>query len=107
MSKGSKEIEWRVEGSNWSWRGNFPSSTPPEEVATRVIEALSRPSGWTEEFISQLTISDGRNPHVGMIMMISNSKMKSPEEHLVVMSSSIMANAGLHIKASQLKDAES
>jgi hypothetical protein len=98
-------LDWTVEGSNWSWTGEFPSDTPPEEVATRVVETLVRPSKWDESFRSGLKIKDSRNPHVGMIMVVSNSAMKSQDEHLVVLSATIMANAGLHEKAKILKDA--
>jgi hypothetical protein len=86
------------------WVGEFPSDMAPEEVATRVVETLVRPSQWDEKFRQGLRLRDSRNPHVGMIMMISNSAMKSQDEHLVVLSSAIMANAGLHDKAKILEE---
>lgn len=105
MATKRKNIVWKVEGSNWSWTGPYPASTPPEEVATRVVETLAKPDAWDESFREGLVVSGGENPKVGMIMMISNSGMKSESEHLIVLSSTIMANAGLHDKARVLDEA--
>jgi hypothetical protein len=98
-------LDWTVEGSNWSWTGEFPHDTPPEEVATQVVEMLVRPNKWDDSFRDGLRLKDSRNPHVGMIMVVSHSAMKSQDEHLVVLSATIMANAGLHEKAKILEDA--
>lgn len=102
MSK--KIITWRVEGANWTWTGDFPSSVSPEEVATRVIETMSKPALWDEAFKEGFMVKVGQNPQVGMIMILSNSLMKSQDEHLVILSETIVANAGLHDKANMLKE---
>jgi len=100
-----KIITWKVEGANWIWTGELPSSTSPEEVATRVIETMSKPETWDDGFRNGLMVKVGQSPSVGMIMVVSNSSMKSLDEHLIILSETIVANAGLHDKASILKQA--
>lgn len=101
----NKIITWKVEGSNWMWTGDFPSTVPPEEVATRVIETMSKPSLWDDAFRNGLMVKVGQNPLVGMIIVLSNTEMRSQDEHLVILSETVVANAGLHAKAEILKKA--
>lgn len=98
-------LTWKVEGANWVWTGDLPSSISPEEVATRVIEKMVRTDLWDDEFRDGLLVKVGQNPKVGMIMILSHSGMKSQDEHLVVLSETVVANAGLHEKAALLKQA--
>jgi hypothetical protein len=97
---------WKVEGANWSWTGDLPSTVSPMEVATRVVERLSNPSLWGDGFADGLMVKVGQNPQLGMIMVLSNSEMKSFEEQLVILSEAVVANAGLHDKARQLREAQ-
>lgn len=101
----NKILTWKVEGANWVWTGDLPSSISPEEVATRVIEKMVRPELWDDEFRDGFLVKVGQNPKVGMIMILSHSDMKSQDEHLVVLSETVVANAGLHEKAAILKQA--
>ncbi len=100
------KVTWCVEGSNWTWRREIGEDVAADEVATQAVEDIARWGGGTGPLFGTLEIRGEDIPKAGLIMMVSNSRMKSSEEHLVVLSSSIMANAGLHQAARVLKDRE-
>lgn len=88
-----------VEGSNWLWRADLGDDTPADEVATLAIESILREGG------TGIETSDGQPAKVGLVMMVSHSGMASVAEHLFVLSSTIMANAGRHREAELLRQA--
>lgn len=99
-------VDWRVEGSNWIWRVSLGKEVEADEVATRAVEDISRWVRGDGPILGMLEIRGDEAPKVGLIMMVSTSEMKSMDEHLVVLSSSVMANAGMHRAANSLKGDE-
>ena len=81
--------------------------TPAEEVATRAIEDIARQVRGEGPVLGSLEARGAEPPKVGVIMMVSNAKMQSIDEHLVVLSSAVMADAGMHRAARVLKGEES
>lgn len=102
----SKVVTWLVEGANWTWSMPMDEDTPAEEIATRAIEDIARQVRGEEPVLGLLAARGAEPPKVGVIMMVSNEKMQSIDEHLVVLSSGVMADAGMHHAAKVLKGEE-
>lgn len=107
MTRVNDKVTWCVEGSNWTWRKEMGGNCEADEVATQAVEDIARWGRGDGPLLGELEIRGEDMPKVGLIMMVSTSAMRSVEEHLVVLSSSVMANAGMHRAARILKDGES
>ena len=106
-----KKITWTVHGINWTYRVLGDQNTCPLEITTRAIELIwaNDTADATELWkkldseTESLTIKDEFEPGLGIIVIVKNSEMKSQEEHLVVSSPVVLANAGLHSEASRIQ----
>ena len=85
-----QEVTWTVYGIDWLEQINLDISSQPVEVATRCVE--------------QAMLSIGDNElDFGIFLELEHSKMKSENEHLIVLSSAVLANAGYHEEAKSIE----
>lgn len=103
MASSEQTTTWTVEGSNWTWSGDLAGTMPADEVATRAVEEVSCWAKGDGVLRGDLKIRGTDMPKVGAIMMVSNLNMGSIDEHLVVLSAAVMANAGMHRAATLLR----
>ena len=104
--KGSlSPINWRVKGNNWTFDLMAPPDSDPMEIFTQCIEQLwGGIEQWkfTGSHQGVLTI-EGEEPVLGVVLMLENSNMKSYQEHLVIATSVVLANAGLYNDSTRLE----
>lgn len=97
MSDDTHIVKWTVEGANWQQSVNSDISSPPIEIATRVIEsafALKKAFNTTDNnFVLGL----------GIILMVSHDNMKSTDEIFVCHTPTVLANAGLYKESNLLQ----
>lgn len=90
MSKEVLNVKWKIEGANWDQCISAPISSPPIEIATRIIEntfKLKKAFHCSDEdYVLGL----------GIILMVSHEKMKSADEIFVCHTPTVLANAGLY-----------
>ena len=107
QNKATKEPEvvWTTKGANWECKFKAPISTCAMEVATKAVEEVWNNSGeeWKQSDGVNIRIKNGGTPTIGAIMVIKHSRMKSRDEHLMVYSSMVLANAGFHEAAAKLE----
>jgi hypothetical protein len=83
------DMTWTVYGPNWSDTIDCDIDTHPIEVASRVLERRFH--------------TDGLDTELGIIFEIAHSQMKSDSEHMIVLASAVLANAGFHEMATNLE----
>lgn len=82
------KIKWTLIAHNWEHSFVAEESSDPIEITTTCIENIYNLYGPDINF--------------GIILELKNSKMKSASEHIIMLSSTILANAGFYSTASQL-----
>lgn len=98
MSLTSSHVKWKVEGHNWSQVITDSIDCLPIEIATRVIENTHNLKG---------AFNTSNNEYVlglGIILMVSHDKMKSPDEIFVCHTPTILANAGFYTESELLQN---
>jgi len=86
-----EQVQWTVLGANWEHSLAAPNNTPALEIATRALEAV-----WVQEKDHQVST-------VGLILSVRHNLMKSKDEHIMVLSSLALANAGFHEESATLE----
>jgi hypothetical protein len=98
MSLTGSNVEWSIEGANWSQTITESIDCPPIEIATKVIEH-------THNLKKAFNTAD--NDYVlglGIILMVSHDKMKSPDEIYVCHTPTVLANAGFYRESELLQN---
>jgi hypothetical protein len=98
MSSIDTNVEWKVEGANWTQVITDSIYCLPIEIATRVIEN-------THDLKKAFNTSN--NEYVlglGIILMVSHNKMTSPDEIFVCHTPTVLANAGFHMESELLQN---
>jgi hypothetical protein len=103
-----KEIIWTVHGINWTYKVVGDLNTCPVEIATRGVEFIWKKDNselWKDMDPSceTLELAPETEPGLGIIVVIENSEMTCTEEHLVVSSPVILANAGLYSESARIQ----
>jgi hypothetical protein len=102
-----KTTLWTVHGINWRYKLLGSETNCPIEVATRAVELLwsSDPTDLWKQLkeTEELDVATDEDPSLGIIVMVENSLMHNKEEHLIVSTPIILANAGLHGEASRIQ----
>jgi hypothetical protein len=86
-------VAWTVKGPNWEETLNVTENIDVVEIATRALELKLK-----RENSSKIGFD------LGIILEVWNNEMKSELEHFVVLTSSVLANAGLHFEARELEN---
>lgn len=98
MALTDSNVEWTVEGANWTQTITDSIDCLPMEIATKVIEN-------THNLKKAFNTTD--NNYVlglGIILMVSHNKMKSPDEIFVSHTPTVLANAGFYREAELLQN---
>lgn len=108
MSTMNKEITWTVHGINWDYQVLGNQDTCPLEISTRAVELIwnSDDSELWKGLDSErehLNVKEEVEPGLGIVVIVKNSEMQSQEDHLVVSSPIVLANAGLHSEAARIQ----
>jgi|694.fasta_scaffold00095_64 hypothetical protein len=82
-------VKWNLKSAGWTESILLDKETPPIEVATQCIE---------KRFADQSLSTD-----LSIILELNHSEMNSESEHLILLTSSILANAGFYSLASELE----
>jgi hypothetical protein len=90
MSLRNSNIEWKVEAANWTEIVLAPSDCHPIEVATLAIEKLYKLKNIFHITNSNYILG------LGVILLVSNTEMKSADEIFVCHVPTVLANAGHH-----------
>lgn len=85
-------VTWTVEGVNWSQQLRGSVDASPSEIATKGLEKT----------IDNLA-EDGEL-EFGAIIRVYHDKMTSEDEHIIIFTPSILANAGMYDEAESLND---
>jgi hypothetical protein len=82
-------VKWTLVGAGWSQSISLDRDTDPVEVATRCIE---------------LKLLEEVDTNLGIILELFNSEMASESEHLILLTATVLANAGLYSLASEIEE---
>lgn len=82
-------VKWDLKSADWIESILLDRETPPHEVATRCLE-------------KRLT-NKNLNTDLSIILELGHSEMSSDSEHFILLTSSILANAGFYSLASELE----
>lgn len=87
-------VTWTIEGVDWSENIKASIDSDTAEIATRGIEQA-------------ITSIDKSNKEIqfGAIIRIFHDKMESEDEHFIALTAPVLANAGFHKEAGELKRA--
>lgn len=102
-------INWEIRGPNWVFGLKAPADCDPIEIFTQCVETVwADIESWKLDYIEGqstglLKNTDGKSPRISVILVLSNSLMTTKEEHLVVSTPMVLANAGLHNEAARLE----
>lgn len=87
-------VTWTVEGVNWSENIKASIEADPSEIATRGVELAVESLETKEDSIE-----------FGAIIRVFHDKMKDEGKHWILFAPKILANAGYHEDAEELKKA--
>lgn len=100
-------LDWIVRGPAWVFLARRRADFCPVELATTAIESLwsdddgeAWKSGREED--GQLIIDDDAKRSVSIALIVENSAMASRDEHIIIPSCLVLANAGFHAEADRL-----
>jgi hypothetical protein len=102
-------IDWKIKGPNWSFDIKAPADCDPMEIFTQCLEQVwADIESWKLDYIQGqspgiLETTDNDYPRLSVLLVLENSLMRSKEEHLVVSTPLVLANAGLHMEAARLE----
>jgi hypothetical protein len=103
---------WQVSGGNWTFQRRAGANICPIELATLGVESVARSvaegENWKNDLGStgcSLETDDDEYPWVGFVLLVENNAMQNSDEHIVVRSSVVLANAGHHSEARRLEEA--
>lgn len=98
MSLLDTNVEWKVDGANWTQVITDSINCLPIEIATKVIENTHN---------LKKAFNTSNNEYVlglGIILMVSHNKMKSADEIFVCHTPTVLANAGFHTESKLLQN---
>ena len=83
-------VTWTIEGVNWQKSIKASINSNPTEIATQCVENLIN------------SLEDDEDVDFGAILILHHNKMKSEDEHLVLYTPHVLANAGYYTDAEEL-----
>ena len=96
LMSSAKKDDWTVRGANWLWRGKVEAGSSHEEAGTQVFERIFSRKG-NEGKAQGLTLLHGDSPLVGLVIRARNDgEAKGAQGEVVLLSSLLAANAGMH-----------
>ncbi len=84
---------WFLRGPDWIENINLDEEYEPIEIATRGLEQKLKKHSYNLTF------------NLGIILELFHSEMKSELEHFVILTSTVLANAGFYSEATSLEKA--
>ena len=98
MSLNNINVEWKVEGANWTQTICDSVNCAPIEIATKIIEN-------TFNLKKAFNASDSDYVSgLGIILMVSHDQMKSADEIFICHTPTVLANAGFYRESELLQN---
>lgn len=107
----AKNIKWKIRGPNWVFRFEASEDSDPMDLFTYCLEHIwgevedwKLSSSHTNPPINaSLKTKNQEEPKLSVLLVLENSNMSTKEEHLVVSTPLVLANAGMYNEATRLE----
>lgn len=103
IRKKNRSISWEIRGSRWTYSLEAEASADPMELATTVLEEMFGVAMKLGTGSGMLTNEDEDEVEFGIFVVVVNENTIDPEDHILIPTTTILANAGYHEECAKLE----
>ena len=99
----NKLVAWEIRGSRWTYSLVAEANADPVELATSVLEEIFGGDRETETSSGVFTNDDAGELELGIFLIVVNENTSDPEDHILIPTTTILANAGYYKECAKLE----